>query len=195
MVLIWDRVDGTWMVLCFGLVVKRAWMTMFCIGHLFCIGLHTPRPFLFVTSPWQQVGWECTKSWEGTTEVMVSNKSWERKEEGGYLEWQHLSSKSLLGLTEPCLPEDGEHLPADGCTGWWLVLSLCFNLNAWVFSLLHFQFSPWSHWGCAGLSCLLGLAHTPCILFPLAAVPFSSCNFYVSVDLALSTHCCCWILP
>ena len=89
------------MGLCFGFI---------CVGNsvgntgmfqlLLSSAYTASRPFLLLTPPHQGVGWGCTRSWEGTQlgqltptdqrdipyhmyDVMLSNKSWGKKEERG----------------------------------------------------------------------------------------------------------------
>jgi len=53
------------MGLCFGFVLKTILITLGCFS-CFPAVLTQSGPFLLLVPPHQQVGWGCTRSWEGT---------------------------------------------------------------------------------------------------------------------------------
>lgn len=97
--------------------------------------------------------------WEGCSEWWCLSSQNTVRCDGGLLSWRWLTISLPM--------QNGEAFPCFPCLHVWVLLYL-FNyldLQPWVFSLLHFWFSPWSHWGdqwvnaCVRLSCWQGLSY------------------------------------
>jgi len=82
------------------------------------------KTFLLHTPPYQQVGWRCIKSWEGTQPDPSRPK--------GY------SIRYDIMFSSKPRRESGREAAARGLAGYWLVMSSCFHLHH--FSLLCFIF-------------------------------------------------------
>lgn len=149
----WDGVNffvTVHMVLHFKFVIKTVLIMHWCCSCCWTVLTYTAsRSSLFLMLPCQQVGWRCTRRWEGTQpghltstkgyttpcDIVISNKNCEeRRRKGGCSSlWHFLPPKNAWW--SPSFLEMGKNMSADG--KYWANALFCFTCTQFIFHLLH----------------------------------------------------------